>query len=120
MRDLALIENDNNLEVSAFDLRVVSGSLYVANKLRIRLKTFRGEWFLNTNVGLPYFEEIFKKNPNLDLISDLYIQEILGTTGVSQIVPGTFILDLLPSRRLEIAFTAELDSGELVEITEVV
>ena len=117
MRDLALIENDNNLEVTNFDLVLTGGSLYVANKIRIRLKTFKNEWYLNINAGLPYYESILIKNPNLDYVADLYITEILGTEGVKEI--DEFNLEV-EGRDLKIAFIAILDNGDSVEIEETV
>lgn len=115
MSDLALIENNNNLQIENFDLVIATGSLYVANKIRIRLSTFQNEWFLNINAGLPYYQDILIKNPNLDLIADLFQTEILNTTGVDSL--EEFNLDL-NGRTLQITFICVLDSGELLELSQ--
>lgn len=118
MSDLILTENGNNLELSNFDLQVSDGSLYVANKIRIALKTFNNEWFLNINAGLPYYEDILIKNPNLDFISDLFQSEILSISDVDSL--DEFTLTLSSTRQLEIYFIAILTDGTAVEITEVI
>ena len=118
MSDLILTENGNNLELANFDLQVLDGSRYVANKIRIALKTFNKEWFLNINTGLPYYEDILIKNPNLDFISDLYQSEILAIPEVATL--DEFILTLSATRQLEIYFIAILTDGTTVEITEVI
>jgi hypothetical protein len=116
--DLILAENDNNLELKNFDLQVLGGSIYVANKIRIALRTFHNEWFLNINAGLPYYEDILIKNPNLDFVSDLYQSEILSISEVDSL--DEFTLSLNATRQLDIFFIAILTDGTTVEITEVI
>ena len=36
----------------------------LAQRLLIRLRTFRGEWFLDENLGIDYFGQILGKNRN--------------------------------------------------------
>lgn len=116
--DLLLVENGNNLELKNFDLQVSGGSLYVANKIRIALKTFNGEWYLNINAGLPYYEDILVKNPNLDFISDLFQSEILSISEVDSL--DEFELTLTDTRQLDIFFIAILADGSTVEIKETI
>lgn len=61
----------------------------VAQRLRIKLYTFYGEWFLNTTIGVPYIQQIFGKvrsKPTVDLIfqgliaADPGVIEILSFT----------------------------------------
>lgn len=115
--DLKLIENTNNLEITNSDLTLVSGSVYVANKIRIALRTFKTEWYLNINAGLPYYEEIFIKNPNVDFIADLYQSEILKIKEVKELTEFELTLE---NRKMTITFTAILQSGEILKQTEII
>ena len=50
----------------------------VTQRLKIKLYTFLGEWFLNTNTGIPYFQQIFGKvrsKATIDLIFQNVISE---------------------------------------------
>lgn len=47
-----------------------------------RLRTFKGEWFMDTRQGLPYFQEILVKRPVLARIELYFIDAILATPGV--------------------------------------
>ena len=38
----------------------------VAQKIRIRLLWFEGEWRWDTDEGLPYFDGLLVKNPDVD------------------------------------------------------
>lgn len=49
----------------------------VVQRLKITLYTFLGEWFLNTDVGIPYYEQIFGKvrsKATIDIIFQNIIQ----------------------------------------------
>lgn len=57
----------------------------VAQHIAIRLRTFFGEWFLDTAQGVPYFEIVMVKNPDLSQISGIFRAVILETPGVAYI-----------------------------------
>lgn len=57
-----------------------------------KLRAFRGEWFLDITLGVPYYESILVKNPNPTLIEALLVDEILATPGTLEILE--FELDL--------------------------
>lgn len=44
---------------------LVDPSALLAQRIQCRLQTFKGECFLDRSVGVPYYEEILKKNPDL-------------------------------------------------------
>jgi len=117
MKDLELIENGNNLIIRNFDLGIAESSVYIANKIRIIMKTFNGEWYLNLNAGLPYYSDILVKSPNLDFIADIYTSAILGVSGVESIDEFELTLD---GRLLEITFIAILTNGDSITITETI
>lgn len=48
----------------------------VAQRLKITLYTFLGEWFLNPAVGVPYFQQIFGKLRTKSSV-DLIFQQII-------------------------------------------
>lgn len=70
-----------------------NGEIYitssVAQKILIRLKWFLSEWRWNKKEGLPYFEKLFIKNPDLDYFESAIrskifeVKEIIGVKEVS-------------------------------------
>lgn len=90
MKDLLLIENDNNLNIVNHDLAFTDTvSLYVSQKLRIKLSFFLAEWYLNKTIGLPYFDQIFIKNPDINFIEDLFKVKILEIPEVKELTSLT-------------------------------
>ena len=48
----------------------------VRQAIRIRLLWFAREWRFNTEYGIPYYDEVFVKNPNLDKLMLIFAREI--------------------------------------------
>lgn len=85
---------------------------YIRQKIAARFKFFLGEWFLDKREGIPYYRDVFVKNPNRPLIRSLFLRVLKTTPGVLSV--ATFQLDYDPSKReLSAAFEAVVDGGEL-------
>jgi hypothetical protein len=111
MSDFALT-TDGDLDISRDDIFFVTGADAVAQHLKIRLRFVKGEWFLDQRVGIPYYSQIWVKNPNLAAIRSTYRNAILSTPGVDAIER----LDLgfeAATRELTLSFSARLE-GESV------
>lgn len=75
-----------------------------------RIFTFQGEWFLDNRVGVPYFQEIFRKKPTLAQIEVAFSSEILATPGVLGLVRFAAIPNYA-ARLLSITFTLRTQMG---------
>jgi hypothetical protein len=62
--------------------RILKGAAAIAQRLRTRLRFFKGEWFLDKRQGMPYYEQVLVKNPDLTLVRSLFRRAILETPGV--------------------------------------
>ncbi len=114
MKDLLLVENDKNLQIINKDFQfTVSANQFVAQKVLIRLKFFLGEYFLNINKGIPYRESIFIKNPNINLIEDLFVSEISSIDGVEELISFNLEVDS-STRELIVNFKVKTENGEQV------
>ncbi len=83
----------------------------IAQKLRIRLRFFAGEWSLDTTQGLPYFTLIFVKNPNLPRVKAIFRQVILTTPGIASLQTFSLVLD--STRTATVTFSALMDHGKI-------
>ena len=66
----------------------------VAQRLSIKLKTFKGEWFINTDTGIPYYQEIFGKVRNKQTIDAIFQKAILEEPDVLEIVEFSSSIDV--------------------------
>jgi hypothetical protein len=69
----------------AFPPRLLVGAAAIAQRLRTRLLFFKKEWFLDQRQGMPYYEQILVKNPDLTLVQSIFRRAILSTPGVLSI-----------------------------------
>lgn len=83
----------------------------VAQRLRIRLLTWREEWFLDTSYGVPYWSFLGKKvkKSSVDLI---FQREILAENGVKEL---TFFESTFRNRKYSLAFRVKVATGDETE-----
>lgn len=112
MRNLKVVNGE--LVFAGGSLETVSGKESIRQSVECRLRTVRGEWFLDGSLGVPYFDGILgAKNPKLEAARAILRQEILATPGVTGLVSLTTSFDA-SNRSLTVAFVASSDAG-LVE-----
>jgi hypothetical protein len=105
---------EGDLEIQANDATYLDGQQAKAQHLRVRLRTFLAEWFLNTDEGLPYFQDILVKNPDIRRIEEVYRRAVLTTPGFVALDRFRIELDRA-NRTLSITdFEARTDEGLVI------
>ncbi len=108
--NLSISDSSGDLVVDKGQLVLVEEREELEQHLAQRLRTFLGEWFLDTTIGIPYFDDILVKQPNVNVVDTLFIDEILGTPGIIRLLE--FNSDLTSdTRQLSIDFIAESVDG---------
>ncbi len=51
-------------------------------RIDCRLRTFLGEFWLDVTLGIPYFQEVLKKNPDMQAVRAAFAAEIQKVPGV--------------------------------------
>ena len=105
------ITQDGDLELIGHQINLATGDEAIAQQIQIRCQFFLAEWFLDQQIGIPYLREILIKNPNLDVVRDIYRQAIEGCPGVDRLTSLDVAIDA-PTRTLNVSFVALLDTGE--------
>lgn len=76
---------DNDIMIVNGDIAVVDEPDATGQRIKDRLRTFKGEWFLDRSFGPPYREQILVKNPRLEIIGAIIRSEIAKSAS------GTFV-----------------------------
>jgi hypothetical protein len=85
-KDIMLDAPTHDLIVENFDFKLVDGIDRVRQQIAIRLQFFKGEWFLDLDFGVPWFQEILGiKPPPLDRIEDIIRTQVLTTPDVLEL-----------------------------------
>ena len=90
----------------------------VRQAVRVRLLWFFGEWRFAPRLGVPYFEDVFTKNPNIARIRAHVRREVLGVREVTD-VRNLQVEVGARSRMARIAFAAVTDGGTFIEEAEI-
>tara|TARA_R100000656_G_scaffold119768_1_gene93780 strand:+ start:3371 stop:3742 length:372 start_codon:yes stop_codon:yes gene_type:complete len=87
----------------------------VAQRLKIKLNTFLGEWFLDLDVGIPYFQQILNKVRNKSTIDAIFQRAILEDPDVIEMISYTSDLNGR-SRTFSLDFAVRVENNEIVPI----
>jgi len=74
--DIDIVNNDMVLTINAEA---------VAQGVSIRLRTFQGEYFLDTRIGMPYFQKILGFKTSVNVLKEIFRDAILKAPGVDSI-----------------------------------
>lgn len=110
-RDL-LLGTDNDLVVTT-DLAWSTGIDAVAQSCRIKLQMFRGEWFLDLDVGIPYWDEILgqKAAAAIAVARQEFRDALLSVDGVLEVIKLEIAYDA-PTRGLTITWQVRTALGD--------
>lgn len=115
MTDIKLNETTNDLAVEGNELVLITGADEVEQRLRNRLRMYRGEWFLDTLRGVPYRQTVLAKGMSLERIAAAIKREILTTSGVLALLSYDQSFDSA-QRNLTVSFQVQATDGAVVEI----
>lgn len=81
--DLLLDEDTHDIIFINGQSPVTQGAAQiVAQRLKIRLQTFLGEWFINTTYGIPYWQRILGKKTSKVAVDRIFQEQIRAERGV--------------------------------------
>ncbi len=108
-----------DLDVTEGVLTLVDGIDRIRQQCQIRLRTFRGEWFRDRRVGMPYYQEILGVKPfNSGIAASRFRAALLGVPGVRDVQELTFDLND-STRELAVSFAALCEvNGQAVLFTD--
>lgn len=110
INNLAIDQTTGDLLEKAGQIKQVTGVDAVAQRIYCKLKTYLGEFWLNRELGVPYYQVIFKKGVDLSIVNTLIKSYILSDDAIIEITEYTFSLDRV-KREFTIAFSAKTTIG---------
>ncbi len=86
MPDLLLGDDTHDLVFINGDFQLTSNeSESIRQKLIIKFLSYRGEWFLDTELGVPYFQSILGKSRSKETIDVIFQNAILEEPDVLEV-----------------------------------
>lgn len=106
-----LVDDSGDLVIRNGDLVLIDGAEEIAQRLRIRLRLFVGEWFLAPAEGVPYFERILGRKITKAALLSLLREQILACPGVAEVTSLTAEVDG-GRRSVSVSFRATTTDGD--------
>lgn len=100
-----------DLVISKGDIQLVTGANETGQRVQDRLETFKGEWFLDLSYGPDYRNNVFVKNPRLNIVGALLKAEILKSAPNAQF--SSFDASLGSDRKLTIDYELSTIDGTI-------
>lgn len=104
------IQVDSNFNLQLTD----TAGEHLSQKIENQLATFKGEWFLNPELGIPYYQSILKKQANIDEVNNIFLAALLSIDEVEEVLSFTVDYDN-STRDYSLDFTVKTVSGETIE-----
>ena len=89
----------------------------VAQAVRVRLRWWRGHWFLDLSKGVPYLEQLFVRGVSDATIRAVLRREVLDVAGVARVDELRVTRDR-QSRRATVSMRVVTTEGEVIPITD--
>jgi len=105
---------DNSGDILVSDTADITLKYSIRQAVKIRLQWFFAEWRFAPDFGLPYFDEVFIKNPVKTRIQQIVREEALKAEKVNEIRDVSVDIDNF-TRNATIRFTIVTDYGSFGE-----
>lgn len=110
--DLAL-DDGGDLDFSDNRLNLIDGDDAIVQHCALRLRFVRGEFFLDDEIGTPYFEKVLVKNPDLVAVRAILRKVVAETPGILSVTSFTVRFDDA-TRIATVAFEAQKKDGTIL------
>lgn len=114
--DILLTDDTHDLLIIGKDLEVTQDTTEaIKQRLKVSLLFFKGEWFLNTEFGIPYYQSIVIKDVNKSQVDTIFRDEILEVEGVLSIITFTSTFSAA-SREYSLRFSCKASTGDIITL----
>lgn len=108
---------EGDLDLVNGDFAFVEGADEIRQSILSRFRFFLGEWFLDRREGVPYYRDVFVKNPDRAVVRSVFAQVLVGTPGVLSVNRFEIQFDA-KERTIRFDFEVYVDNGTIVVLPE--
>ncbi len=107
-----LLDDCGDISIKNGRVEIVRNADAVRQRWLIYIRTFLGEWFLDQSIGVPYTQQILKKQVTRQILKQAFTTASLEVPGILQVV-SVIVTELDVARRTAtIDITCVIDGAE--------
>lgn len=107
-----LLDECGDLDITAGRMSIVRDADAVKQAWVVYIKTMLGEWFLNTEIGVPYTQRVLSKQITVPALKQIFTTASLEVPGILQ-VTSVIVTDLnVATRTADITVNVVVDGAE--------
>lgn len=88
----------------------------VAQLLYTRFRFFQGEWFLDSTLGVPWYQSILGQKQAASVVTQILRNVVATCPGVASV--DSFSLTVLPNRGASVKFSCTLGDGSVLKSSD--
>ena len=108
-----LLDDDDELVIANGDWQLAADEPAIRQGIKVRLRFFEGEWYLDLEEGVPYFQEVLVKNPSLVAVREVFRQALAAAPGVREVLTLNVSYVSLTPRTVRVDWQVQSDVGLL-------
>lgn len=108
------LDENHDLAIEGGTFAAVYGDNNIAQRIKTRLLFWRGEWFMDTSDGTPWYERVLGKTGNRAVIGAVIRRRIIQTPGVASITDFDIELDRTGRSVRVVRFSVLTDAGDTI------
>lgn len=117
MSDIAL-DSSGDIDLTEGKISLVNTvQSLTAQRITIKLRTYKGEWYLDLSQGVPYFQQIFKKSSNSKALADTILKGVISSDE-DVVSLNSFESSLSSSGNYSCTFNVTTSSGAITTIEQ--
>ena len=114
MHDLQLSGSD--LQIKDFDFALTTRDTVIAQRVQRHLLLFKGDYWLDTELGVPYYQNILGSRNSLDTVQAILINAVQEVEGVSEITKFDIVFNN-STRTVSIELSFRDNFGNKITVT---
>lgn len=106
------LDDSGDISFTSGESSVTSiGAEDLAQRIRIRLNTFQGEWFMDNTLGVDWWNRVFGKNRSKAAVDALLQEQILKEPDALQIL--SYSSSISTDRKFSCSFKVRTENGAI-------
>lgn len=111
-----LLTPGGEIDLTNGKMSLVTGADGVGQKVKLKISSFVGDWFLNLLFGIPYWGSVFRHGVNEGDLTQIYGEAVTSTRGVASLDELVIALPESGNRSMGVTIDITTKTGEQINI----